>query len=274
MVVARNLQRLSRRRPTLAIILGSGFHHLTASVDPDAEVDYADLPGFPRPGVKGHAGKLLIGRMQGTAVLVLSGRAHYYEGFSFNQVTFPVQVLAACAITDLLLTNAAGAVNRRFHAGDFMILQDHINFMGANPLRGYQPGSREANFLDLTCAYDPALRQCLRRAGRAAGIRLASGVYLAVSGPNYETPAEIKAFARLGADAVGMSTVPEVLVARRHGLRVAGLSCITNLAAGLAKTAISHGEVLDIAERSSGQAARIISAFARLYGTGKGQTGQ
>lgn len=204
--------------------------------------------------------------------MVLSGRAHYYEGFDFTRVTFPITVLAACSITDLLLTNAAGAVNPRLRPGDFMLLRDHINMMGANPLRGYARDTGESNFVDLTCAYDPGLRRLLHRAGRAVKARLSSGVYLAVSGPNYETPAEIKAFRRLGADAVGMSTVPEVLVARRHGIRVAGLSCVTNLAAGLAKTVISHSDVLHVAARSATRAAAIISQFIRLYGAGESRS--
>ena len=182
-----------------------------------------------------------------------------------ERVTFAVRVLAACGITDLLLTNAAGGINRKFHAGDFMVLTDHINFMGVNPLRGPCPAGL-TRFVDLTRAYDTVLGELLHRAGRASGVKLRQGVYLAVSGPSYETPAEIRAFARLGADAVGMSTVPEAIVARQCGLRVAGLSCITNLAAGISPAPLSHEEVLETGERVKTQAATLLKNFAKLYG--------
>jgi purine-nucleoside phosphorylase len=195
----------------------------------------------------------------------LSGRAHFYEGHAMEQVTFAVRVLAACGVTDLLLTNAAGGINRKFRAGDFMLVTDHINFMGANPLRGpARPGV--PRFVDLTGAYDARLAALMRQAGRRAGVKLRRGVYLAVSGPSYETPAEIRAFARLGADAVGMSTVPEVIVARQCGLRVAALSCITNLAAGVGRHPLTHEEVLAAGERVRTAAARLLKKFARLYG--------
>src|ERR1051325_2461542 len=221
----RRLKSLSRLRPTLALVLGSGFHHVLGELEVDAEISYAKLPGFPPVGVSGHTVQLLVGRLGGAPVIVLSGRAHFYEGHPMTLVTFAVRALAAYGIRDLLLTNAAGGLNRKFRAGDFMILTDHINFMGTNPLRG-APMPDLPRFVDLTCVYDPGLRRLLHRAGRQCRLKLRSGVYLAVSGPSYETPAEIRAFARLGADAVGMSTVPEAIVARQCGLRVAGLSCI------------------------------------------------
>ncbi len=226
---------------------------------------YRALPGFPAAGVAGHIGELLIGTLAKTPVLVLSGRSHFYEGHAMSLVTFAVRVLAAYGITDLLLTNAAGGVKRTLQPGDFMVLTDHINFMGANPLRGRGwPGL--PRFVDLSSAYDAALRKLLQRASKGCGVRLHSGVYLAVSGPSYETPAEIRAFRRLGADAVGMSTVPEVIVARQCGLRVAALSCITNAAAGIGPGVLSHAEVLQTAKAAGNRAARLITAFARLYG--------
>jgi purine-nucleoside phosphorylase len=262
---AARLKKLSRLRPTLALVLGSGFHHLLSELRVDAEVSYGKLPGFPPTGVSGHAGKLLIGLLGGTPVMVLSGRAHYYEGHPMAQVTFAVRALAAYGIRDLLLTNAAGGVKRGFRPGDFMVLSDHINLMGTNPLRGPAlPGV--PRFVDLTCAYDPGLRALLRRAARACGVKLRAGTYMAVCGPSYETPAEIRAFARLGADAIGMSTVPEAIVARQCGLRVAGVSCITNLAAGLSRQTLSHAEVLETAERVKKVAAQLLQNFAKLYG--------
>jgi len=262
---AARLKRLSRLRPTLALVLGSGFHHVLSELGVDARISYDRLPGFPPTAVSGHAGELLIGHLGGTPAMVLSGRAHYYEGQPMTEVTFAVRALTAYGIRDLLLTNAAGGVNRRFRPGDFMLLTDHINLMGTNPLRG-GPLPGLPRFVDLTCAYDPGLRHLLRQAGQVCGTKLQTGTYLAVCGPSYETPAEIRAFARLGADAIGMSTVPEVVVARQCGLRVAALSCITNLAAGRSRKTLSHAEVLETAERVKNVAAQLLITFARLYG--------
>jgi purine-nucleoside phosphorylase len=263
-LAANRLKKLSPLRPTLAVILGSGFHHVLSELKVEAEISYDKLPGFPPVGVSGHAGQLFIGHLGGTPVMVLSGRAHFYEGHPMTAVTYATRALAAYGIQDLILTNAAGGLNRRFRPGDFMVLTDHINLMGTNPLRGpATPGL--PRFVDLTCVYDQGLRKLMARAGRACGVALRSGVYLALSGPTYETPAEIRAFARLGADAVGMSTVPEAIVARQCGLRVAGLSCITNLAAGRSGQPLSHAEVLETAERVKTLAAQLLKNIAKLY---------
>jgi purine-nucleoside phosphorylase len=263
-MAASVIRKACSLRPRLGIVLGSGFHHVLSQVEISAKIAYARLPGFPPVGVSGHSGQLVLGRLGGIPALILSGRAHHYEGHSLAAVTFPIRVLAACGVRDLLLTNAAGGVNRRFRPGDFMVITDHINLMGANPLIGPSwPGLPQ--FVDLTRAYDPRLSSLLRRAARKCGLRPHSGVYLAVSGPSYETPAEIRAFDRLGADAVGMSTVPETVVARQCGLNVAALSCITNLAAGRSRTTLSHAEVLKTAERVKAEAAGLLSKFAQLY---------
>ncbi len=246
-------------------MLGSGFHHVLSELQIEARLAYAKIPGFPPTGVAGHSGELLIGKLGGTPVIVLSGRAHFYEGHPMDAVTFAVRALTAYGIRDLLLTNAAGGINRTFKPGDFMVLTDHINLMGTNPLRGPAlPGL--PRFVDLTQTYDSKLAGLLRRAGRESKLKLHSGVYLAVSGPSYETPAEIRAFSRLGADAVGMSTVPEAIVARQCGLRVAGVSCITNLAAGRSKNPLSHADVLETAEHAKHSAARFLRNFSQLYG--------
>lgn len=259
------MQKASVLRPTLAVVLGSGFNHVLEALRVERKIPYAQIPGFPPPTVSGHAGEIRFGHLGGTPVLVLSGRAHFYEGHPMERVTFAVRALAAFGIRDLLLTNAAGGLNRAFRPGDFMVLTDHINWMGVNPLRGPDlPGLNR--FVDLTDTYDAGLRKLLLAAGQAAKIKLRRGVYLAVSGPSYETPAEIRAFARLGADAVGMSTVPEAIVARQCGLRVAAVSCITNLAAGIAPAKLSHREVLDTAERVKATGGRLLTGFARLYG--------
>jgi len=245
-------------------VLGSGFHSAAGAIELDAELPYHSVPGFPATGIGGHEGRMRIGRMAGTPVLVLSGRAHYYEGWSMDEVTFPIRALARAGIQSVLLTNAAGGINRRFRAGDFMALRDHINFMGANPLLG-AAASDQSRFVDLTKTYDRNLNRLLKQAARRAKLTLHSGVYLAVSGPSYETPAEIRAFARLGADVVGMSTVPEAIVARQCGLAVAAVSCITNLAAGRSRRALSHAHVLAVAEQLTQRAARLLSIFAGLY---------
>jgi len=261
---ARVINGVAKLRPTLAIVLGSGFHGLTSRLDVQARVPYAKIPGFPQPGVPGHSGELLLGILKGTPVAVLSGRAHYYEGHDLATIAFGVRTMVASGITDLLLTNAAGGINKRFRPGDLMLLTDHINFMGVNPLRGPNLPGRE-RFIDLTQAYDPELGSLMKAAARRVGVKLRSGVYLAVSGPSYETPAEIRAFGRLGADAVGMSTVPETIVARQCGLRVAALSCITNLAAGVSPNPLSHAEVLETGRRVENLAAELLSTFAELY---------
>ena len=262
---AARLRKLSRLRPTLALVLGSGFHHVLKELQVDGKIPYSALPGFPPVGVSGHSGELFIGHLGGTPAIILSGRAHFYEGHPMTLVTFAVRVLANYGIRDLLLTNAAGGLNRKFRAGDFMVLSDHINLMGANPLRG-APWPDLPRFVDLTSAYDSGLIRLLRQAARVCRLKLHSGVYLAVSGPSYETPAEIRAFARLGADAVGMSTVPETIVARQCGIRVGGVSCITNLAAGRSRSPLSHAEVLETAARVQKVAAQLLRCFANLYG--------
>jgi purine-nucleoside phosphorylase len=259
-IAAARLKKVSSLRPTLAIVLGSGFHHVLTALGVDEKTSYAKIPGFPVPSVSGHAGELYFGRLGGTPVVVLSGRAHFYEGHPMERITFAVRALAEYGIRDLLLTNAAGGVSRKFRAGDFMVLTDHINLMGANPLRG------APHFVDLTRVYDPNLSAGLFRAGKSCKLKLRRGVYLAVSGPTYETPAEVRAFARLGADAVGMSTVPEAVVARQCGLNVAAISCITNLAAGISKEKLSHAEVLETAEKVKTLAAKLLERFAGWYG--------
>lgn len=259
--VAR-IRKACPQLPKLAIVLGSGFAGVASSVKISVEIAYAKLPGFSRPTTAGHPGQLIMGTLGNVPVLFLNGRRHFYEGCSLAEVTFPVRVLSALGISDLLLTNAAGAINPRFSLGQFMLVTDHINMLPENPLRGI---AGTAKFLDLSQAYDPTLGKLLRRAARSAGVPLTPGVYLAVSGPTYETPAEIDAFAKLGADAIGMSTVPEAIVARYCGMRVAAVSCLTNFAAGRGKGLLSHAEVLITGEKAKAAAAKLLKAFVTEY---------
>jgi purine-nucleoside phosphorylase len=266
--VAQSLLRRWKLHPTLALVLGSGFSAALSKCTVVYEAPYSTIPGFPRLSVAGHTGKLCLAFLAKTPVVVLSGRAHYYEGHTMEAVTFSIRVLAALGIKAVLLTNAAGGISSRLKRGDFMYATDHINLMGINPLRGWI-SNELPRFVDMTDAYDVDLNRLLKKASDKAKARALPGVYMAVPGPSYETPAEIRAFGKLGADAVGMSTVPEVIVARQCGLRVAALSCITNLGAGRGKGKLSHQDVLSAGEAARPQASRLLESFAQLYGETK-----
>jgi len=258
------IRKASSLRPTLAMVLGSGFQHALTDLDVASEIAYGELPGFPTVGVTGHAGKLLVGTFGKVPVIVLKGRAHYYEGHPMDRVVFPVRVLAEYGIRTILFTNAAGGINRLYNPGDFMVLEDHINLMGANPLRGPDVLGLP-RFVDLSHVYDPKLIKLIEKAGKKSKLKLHSGIYMAVSGPNYETPAEIRAFRSLGADAVGMSTVPEAIVARQYDMAVAALSCITNKAAGRDENVIMHQDVLATGKQKKAQVSEFLMEFSRLW---------
>lgn len=262
---AERILAQSSLRPSLALVLGSGFQAVLEHIDPVAEILYREVPGFPKLHVPGHQGRILVAKRHDVALYILSGRAHYYEGHSMETVTFPVRALAACGIKSIFLTNAAGGINRRFRTGDLMLVTDHINGMGINPLRS-ESTAQAPKFVDLTQVYDSQLGSLLKKAARLAGLRLRSGVYFAVAGPSFETPAEIRALERLGADAVGMSTVPEAVVARSFGLKVLALSCITNFAAGRNSKPISHDEVIAMGKQAHEKTGRLISEFLKEYG--------
>ena len=261
---ARRLKMLCTLRPKLAIVLGTGWQPVVDSMLVIRRIPFRQLPGFPTGGVEGHASALLFGRLASVPILVLAGRAHYYEGLSMEDITFPIRAIAAFGIQAVVLTSSVGAINRKYRVGDFVVINDHINFMGANPLRETSHAD-PARFVDLQHAYDPRLAAALRTAGERAGVRVHAGVYLAVAGPSYETPAEIRAFERWGADVVGMSTVPEAIVARQSGLSVAGISCVTNLASGRHPGPLSHADVLAMAKKSGGAASRLLRNFVARY---------
>ncbi len=261
---AATILRRSKLRPTLAIQLGSGFQGVLKRCTVVLDIPFTAIPGFPALSVPGHAPRFVMGYLEKFPVVLLGGRSHYYEGLALAEITFPIRVLAELGLKAVLLTNAAGGINTGFRPGDFMCVTDHINFLGDNPLRGPVAVGRR-RFIDLTDAYNKNLRRILQEAAEEARVRLHHGVYMAVCGPCFETPAEIAACARLGADAIGMSTVPEAIVARQCGLKVVALSCITNPAAGRNKEPLSHHEVLETGKRVAPQATALIENFVRLY---------
>ncbi|MBI3819213.1 MAG: purine-nucleoside phosphorylase [Planctomycetes bacterium] len=230
-------------RPTVAIVLGSGMGAIADHVADREEVPFDDLPGFPAPSVPGHAGKFVIGRLVGHPVVIQCGRVHYYEGHDAQTVMLPPRTLAAYGAKIIIFTNAAGGLDPAMRPGEVMMVEDHINFIGANPMRGEFDARFGERFIDMSAAYDRGILRIIEEAGSRVGLNLLRGVYAAVSGPSYETPAEVRMLRLFGADAVGMSTVPEVLAARQRGVRVGCLSLITNRAAGLAGEPLSHAEV-------------------------------
>ena len=250
-----------RPAPRLGMVLGSGLGALADAVQDAVAVPYAELPGFPVGTVAGHAGRLVLGTLAGTPVVVLQGRAHLYEGITAAELAVGVRTVRALGAEAIVLTNAAGSLRADVGPGRLMALSDHINLMGANPLAGPNDDELGPRFVGMGDAYDPQLRAQLHAAAEAEGVGLAEGVYLAVAGPSFETPAEIRAFRVLGADAVGMSTVPEVIVARHCGLRVAAVSAITNLAEGLGDEVLSHEQTLANAAVASADLQRVLARF-------------
>ncbi len=250
---AQEAARLIRTRTSaevsVAIVLGSGLGAFAGDLTDATEIPYKDIPGFARATVEGHAGRLVIGKAGAVTVAVMQGRFHFYEGYSLQDVTFPIRVLSLLGVRALVLTNAAGSLNVEFTPGSLMVISDHLNLLGDNPLRGENDERFGPRFPDLTSVYSPELQNIVIDEGNAMGLELRRGIYAALSGPSYETPAEIHMVRTLGADAVGMSTVPEAIVARHMGMNVVGISCITNLAAGVSNLPIDHSQVMQIGER-------------------------
>lgn len=234
-------------RPSIGLILGSGLGDYADTLEDPCRVPFSQIPDFPQTTVEGHAGAFVFGKSCGKSVVVLQGRLHYYEGHTQQELTLTVRVLAALGVKTLVLTNAAGGVNLAYTPGDLMLISDHINYSGANPLIGRNLEEFGPRFPDVSELYSPALRSAVKEKAAEAGIPLQEGVYMMFSGPNYETPAEVRMARILGADAVGMSTVPEALVAAHCGMKVVGVSCITNMAAGILPQKLSHTEVTEVA---------------------------
>ena len=247
--------------PRLALVLGTGLGALAETIHHPFTINYNDLPGFPRSAVEGHAGRLVLGNLAGVDVACMQGRAHLYEGHTAADLALPIRALHLAGCETLVLTNAAGSLNSTFRPGSLMMLSDHINMTGVNPLIGTNDARFGKRFFDMTRAYDCGLRRRLAAAATALDITLNEGVYIALLGPNFETPAEIRAFRIMGADAVGMSTVPECLVARHCGMRVAAISSITNLAAGMTDEELSHEQSLAVGAEAAKDLSRLLPEF-------------
>ncbi|NLK35809.1 MAG: purine-nucleoside phosphorylase [Gracilibacteraceae bacterium] len=246
--------------PRIALILGSGLGELAEEAEDKRVIEYKEIPGFPVSTVQGHKGRLVFGKMGGKRVVFMQGRFHYYEGYNMKEVAFPIWVFNFLGIKKLIVTNAAGGINTSFKPGDLMIIKDHINYTNNNPLIGPNLEALGPRFPDMSAAYSNELIEIVRECAYSNGIRLQEGNYLFLTGPSYETPAEIRAFRILGADAVGMSTVPEVLAANHCGIETVGISCITNMAAGILDAPLNHKEVMETAERVKGDFSKLIKS--------------
>jgi len=251
-------------QPRIGVVLGSGLGDAAKAVAEQVVIPFAEIPYFPHTTVQGHKGRIVVGFSGNVPVLIMLGRVHFYEGYTPQQVAFPMHVMGALGIKSVILTNAAGAISESYHQGQLVALADHINLMGWNPLVGpneplfaVRPGAAQ-RFTDMTEAYSQRLRAMAKEAAAAEGFALEEGVYLAVSGPSFETPAEIRAFRTMGATLVGMSTVPETIVARHMGINVLGLSCVTNMAAGLSPTPLNHQEIIENGHRVEQQLSRLL----------------
>ena len=253
-------------RPRIGIVLGSGLGAFAEQLEEKTSISFAEIPHFPQSTVPGHSGKLVIGRVAGVAVAVMQGRVHAYEGYSSDEVVFPVRVLAAMGVRQVVLTNAAGGINPAFERGKLVLIADHINMSGRNPIAGPADDRLGPRFFDMGEAYSGRLRRLAHEAAREMEFRLDEGVYLSVLGPSFETPAEIRAFRTLGADLVGMSTVQETIAARQMGIEVLGISCVTNLAAGLGAEPLSHEEVMETGRAVEKQLAGLLTRLLPAMG--------
>ncbi|MCZ2156301.1 MAG: purine-nucleoside phosphorylase [Bryobacterales bacterium] len=241
----RVVESKTSRKPRIGVVLGSGLGEFARRLHDADRIPYHTIPGFPIPSAEGHAGELILGEVSGVEVACMAGRVHQYEGYSAQDVVFGVRLLGMLGVTTLILTNAAGGLDPSYERGELVLIKDHINFQGTNPLIGANLDALGPRFPDMTEAYSGVLRRIAKEVARSINLRLAEGVYMALLGPSFETPAEIRAFRTLGADLVGMSTVPEVIAANHMGMACLGISCVTNAAAGLSEEKLSHQEVLD-----------------------------
>jgi purine-nucleoside phosphorylase len=257
---AKFIQKQTKLRPKIALVLGSGLGAFADEFSSATKIPYAKIPHFPQSTAVGHAGQLVIGKVDGVEVAGMQGRVHLYEGYSAKDVTFPVRVFSRMGVKAVILTNAAGGIRHDFVQGRLVVIRDHINLQGVNPLVGPNDEKFGSRFPDMTNAYDKQFREAAVAEGNRLNLGLGEGIYAALPGPSYETPAEIRYLRTIGADLVGMSTVPEVIVARHCGIRVLGISCVTNAAAGILDQPLHHLEVLETAERVKGQFISLLKA--------------
>lgn len=242
-----------KNQPEIGIVLGSGLGDFADAIEDKIEIPYTEIPGFPVSTVKGHDGKLIFGKINSKEVCVMKGRIHYYEGYDIKEVVYPIEVLAGLGIKTLILTNAAGGVNTDFEPADLMIINDHINIMGKNPLIGPNDEDLGPRFPDMTDLYNKDLIEVAEKSAKKLGIDIKEGVYMYFTGPSYETAAEVRMARILGADAVGMSTVPEAIIARHRGLKILGISTITNMSTGVLDTPLDHTEVVEVGQEVAGK---------------------
>lgn len=264
----------TKLRPEIALVLGSGLGGFADELEDAVRIPYAEIPHYPKPTAEGHAGQLVIGKVEGVVVAAMQGRVHLYEGHSIKDVVFPMRVFGRMGIGAAILTNAAGGISHKLKQGCLVVLEDHINLSGCNPLSGPNDERFGVRFLDMTNAYNPAYREMALREGRQLGIDTFSGVYCALPGPTYETPAEIRFLRTIGADVVGMSTVNEVIVARHMKMKVLAISCVTNMAAGILDQPITHAEVLETGARVRGQFVALLRAVLPQMASDLKQTQQ
>lgn len=255
------IRKFYTNKPEVGLILGSGLGIIADFFKNPIEIPYKKLPFFPVSTVKGHSNTLIFGEIFNLKTVVMKGRFHYYEGYNMNEITFPIRVMKELGVKTLIVTNACGGINRKFKVGDLMVITDHINLMGSNPLRGWNREDIAPRFVDMTYAYSIDLIKIIEKSARKKGVRLQRGVYAADIGPSYETPAQIRMLNKIGADAVGMSTVPEVIVANQVGMKVCGISLITNMAAGILKKKLDHREVLEVSKNARGKFVKLIKTF-------------
>ncbi len=257
------LKKNTSHNPEVGLILGSGLGVLADEILDQRIIPYGEIPHFPKSTVEGHAGQLIFGNLEGKSVIAMQGRFHFYEGYTMSEVTYPVRVMQSLGVKTIIVTNAAGGVNLNFVAGDLMVINDHLNLMGTNPLIGSNEPSFGPRFPDMSEAYSKELRLLTHRVAVREGFLLKEGIYGGLTGPSYETPAEIRYLRTIGVDAVGMSTVPEVIVANHAGMKVLGISCITNMAAGVLPQKLNHHEVMETADKIKDKFIKLIKGILK-----------
>lgn len=260
---------LGKDRPRVGLVLGSGLGPVVDAIENQVKINFIDIPGFKNTSVEGHSGSLIRGKLRGVEVVVMQGRVHYYEGHSLDEVVFPARVMTSLGLDALVITNASGGINSKYFPGEIVMIKDHINLTGRNPLIGPNNPTWGPRFPDMTYAYNPELREVFKKVAKNEGIDLKEGIYVGVSGPTYETPAEINMFRVVGGDMVGMSTVPEVIAAHHMGAKVVALSCVSNMAAGMTEQKLDHADIKEVALKGVRTMTKLLTGFVEQLGSSK-----